>query len=385
MSTFQELGVSPALCEALRKKDIREPLEIQTACIPRLLEGKNILGQAPTGTGKTRTYLLPALMRASAESRQAEVLILAPTYELVMQIARTGQEYADAAGTGQYVLGLIGGANIRRQIEKLKRKPQIIVGSAGRLLELWHQGKLKLSGVSFLVLDEFDRLLDDQQKDSTAKIINAVKKERGGAPLQFALFSATAPKKARERADFLNHPEVVRVLGRPADQKPVSHEYVMTPFREKAAEIRRLTRRLGVRRGIVFIGRSFTAERVLEKLRYDGISCAGLIGGSSKLARQKALADFSQGKATLLLTTDLAARGLDIPDVDVVFNLDLPEDAKAYLHRAGRTGRNGAPGTVITLADEREAYKLEKLSQALSIDFVPLRTGRAPRQKHRRH
>ena len=192
---------------------------------------------------------------------------------------------------------------------------------------------------------------------------------RGDQPIQYALFSATAPKNALERADFLDHPEVLRIEAAPAAAQTVQHYYRMTPFREKIAEVRKLTRRLGVKRGIVFINRTFDAERTLEKLRYDGIRAEALLGHQGKQARAKALQDFRSGKATLLLSTDLAARGLDIADVDTVFNLDLPEDAKTYLHRAGRTGRAEKEGRVVTLADLKEALKLERLSKSLGIEF----------------
>ena len=190
------------------------------------------------------------------------------------------------------------------------------------------------------------------------------------------MFSATAPKKAMDRASFLEAPEIIRVEGVPAAESNVEHSYVMTPFREKIAEVRKLTRRLGVKRGIVFINKTFDAVRTLEKLSYENIRATALLGQQGKQARAKALQDFRTGKATLLLSTDLAARGLDIADVDTVFNLDLPEDAKTYLHRAGRTGRAGKEGRVITLADTKEALKLDKLSKALGIEFSRLSVAR---------
>ena len=375
MISFNDMNFgerSKALTNALAAQGVTEPLPIQEQAIPKLLAGANLIGQAPTGTGKTLAYLLPALARVDVDKPQAQAVVLAPTYELAMQIARTAQELAEAAGIPVRILGLIGGANIQRQIDKLKKKPQLLAGSPGRLIELAHKGKLKLQDVSFLVLDEFDRLLDDQNMKNTADFVNLVRRARGEQPIQYAMFSATAPKKALERASFLDQPEVVRVKENPADEQAVEHIYVMTPFREKIAEIRKLTRRLGVERGIVFINKTFDAVRTLEKLSYEGIRVAALLGQQGKQARAKALQDFRTGKTTLLLSTDLAARGLDITDVDTVFNLDLPEDAKTYLHRAGRTGRAGKTGRVITLADTKESLKLDKLSKALGIEFSRL-------------
>ena len=184
MTTFKDLGIETALADALAKQGIAAPLAIQEKTIARVLAGSNIIGQAPTGTGKTLAYLLPALQQIDPALRQAQVLILAPTYELAMQIANVARELSQAADLGIKVQGLIGGANIARQMDKLKEKPQLIVGSAGRIIELARKGKLKLQQVKLLVLDEFDRLLDDQNLQNTVDAVRLLPKER-----QVILFS----------------------------------------------------------------------------------------------------------------------------------------------------------------------------------------------------
>lgn len=379
MNKFIELGLDEAMAKALAGQGIADPMEIQKLAIPKALAGDNFIGQAPTGTGKTLAYLLPALQQIDPAVRQAQVVVLAPTYELAMQITGVARDLVQAAELGIKLQGIIGGANIARQIDKLKDKPQLIIGSAGRIIELSRKGKLKLHQVKLLVLDEFDRLLDDQNLQATADVVRLLPKER-----QVIMFSATAPNKALERADFLEHPEHIIVKETAETLEARDNLYIMTPFRDKITMIRKLTNTLAVKRGLVFINRVYDAEKTLAHLQFDGIKADSLLGHSNKQARQKAIADFKSGKVQLLLSTDLAARGLDIPDVDYVFNLDLPESAQTYQHRAGRTARAGAKGSVITLADIKEAYKLEQLEKKLGITFRPLK-HKAEKKSNKSH
>ena len=365
MTTFCDLGVSEALAGVLADKNIKEPTPIQQQAIPKILAGTDILGVAPTGTGKTLAYLLPILMQLDKDRRETQAVVLAPTYELAMQIAGEARELSQKAGLGIRVQGLIGGAG-------------------GRICELARKGKLKLAGVRFLVLDEFDRLLDDQNDMTTADVVKLLPADR-----QALMFSATDPKKARDRASFLGHPECIEVEASVEEMAACHHYFVTVPFREKIERVRKLTRSLPIERGLVFINRTFAAEQTLAKLRYEGIRAESLLGKDAKQSRQSAIAAIKGGRAQLLLSTDLAARGLDIPAVDYVINLDFPESAQVYQHRAGRTARAGRKGAVITLIDFKEAVKLEQLGKKLGIEFerlphakaaVPAKKGKQTRQ-----
>lgn len=293
MNKFIELGLNEAMAKALAGQGIADPMEIQKLAIPKALAGDNFIGQAPTGTGKTLAYLLPALQQIDPAVRQAQVVVLAPTYELAMQITGVARDLVQAAELGIKLQGIIGGANIARQIDKLKDKPQLIIGSAGRIIELSRKGKLKLHQVKLLVLDEFDRLLDDQNLQATADVVRLLPKER-----QVIMFSATAPNKALERADFLEHPEHIIVKETAETLEARDNLYIMTPFRDKITMIRKLTNTLAVKRGLVFINRVYDAEKTLAHLQFDGIKADSLLGHSNKQARQKAIADFKSGEGT---------------------------------------------------------------------------------------
>ena len=361
---FTSLGVPEQLIAALAKRGITAPTEIQTAFIPAARAGENLIGEAPTGTGKTLAYLLPIMERIDPAVRAAQALVLAPTHELAMQIATVARELAQAAGLPIGVQALIGGANIKRQVEALKKKPALIVGSAPRVQELHRLGKLKLTGVKLLVLDEFDRLLGKQHLDEVRTVIRLLPVER-----QALLLSATAGTAAVRMAEELFAPRLIRVESTAASYENYYH---IVPFRDKIKAVQKLTRRLPIRRGLVFVGRSFDAAHALEKLRFEGIQAVALIGQERRDQRRAALDAIRAGRAQLLISTDLAARGLDIEDVDYVIHLDLPEDVRTYRHRAGRTARAGKAGAVIALVDEKEQGRLKALAARMEIEITRL-------------
>ena len=349
----------------LKQKNFDQPTAIQRAAIPKILDGVNVIGRAPTGTGKTLAYLLPILQSIDKQSTDIQAVVVAPTYELAMQTARVAADFAQPLGIKTQ--GLIGGANINRQIDALKKKPHIIIGSVGRILELHRKNKLKLHSVKFFVLDEFDRLLDDQNFKSALELKNILHTN-----VQCLMFSATTPKKALNRVNEFGTFEIVAVDVDESFAAPRNNFFAVVEFRDKINKVRRLTRRLEIKRGLVFVNKNFDVARAVDKLNFEGIRAEALVGDKGKVDRKNAINNFKNGKAQLLLSTDLAARGIDIPDIDYVINLDLPEDAKMYLHRAGRTARAGATGNVITLVDPKELDRLYEFERILRVQFKQL-------------
>lgn len=368
--TFGELGLGESLTLALAKKEIHDPTGIQREFIPLALAGDNIIGEAPTGTGKTLAYLLPIISRLNIEDRAVQAVIVAPTYELAMQITAVAKELLALAGVPANAVGLIGGANINRQLDTLKQsKPHIVAGSAGRINEIVRMGKLRLNKVAFLVLDEFDRLLGKQQVGDIMELIKHLPQDR-----QTFFLSATAPRGGLESASKIAAAKhiVIRADKGEDSELKLEHYYHKAPFREKIDSLRKLTRRLPIVKGIVFVMTGYEAELISQKLDYEGIANATLTGREDKDERKRAINAFRAGKLNLLLATDLASRGLDIEDIDYVINLAIPDNVRTYKHRAGRTARAGKVGRVLTLLDSKEQEKLTTLATKMRIELKPL-------------
>ena len=363
---FLALGLQPDLVKALDEMNFVQPTPIQEQTIPAALKGDNVVGRSATGTGKTLAYLLPILQKIDPESSAVQAVILAPTYELAMQISHQVQLVVQKAEMKITSLSLIGGANVTRQIEKLKKKPQIVIGSAGRINELQRKGKLKMQQVKFLVLDEVDRLLDDQNQESIEQVLKCI-----GNDCQHFLFSATIAAKTMKRASFVLNPTVVKLGDDLILQPQIENFYFITTFRDKIEVLRKLTKLFPVKRGLVFVNKMYDLGKTMENLKFNDIKVAALTGDADKLSRKKAVDDFTKGKVTLLLATDLAARGLDIPDIDYVINLDIPENDGIYLHRAGRTGRAGTTGIAVSLVDSKEVTHFVEIGKKLNLRFVP--------------
>jgi superfamily II DNA/RNA helicase len=362
--SFIDLGVSVALVQALGREGITEPTQIQLKAIPALIEGKDAYISAETGTGKTLAYLLPIFGNIDPSIPNAQAIILAPTHELASQIQQEALLLSQNSGLPIKSLLLIGGANTKRQLEKLKKKPQLIVGSAGRILELIRMKKLKVPKVGTVVVDEADRLLFG---DSLG-VVNDVLQALSSNPQRVfvsATEQAVSSAEARKLAPKLIH------LSTGANQvnADIRHVYFLGEGRNKADLLRRLVRAIEPERAIVFVHRNKDAELVKDKMEHYNFSVADLHGMHGKLARKKALDDIRSGKVNILIASDVAARGIDIKGVTHIFNYDAPSSSKDYLHRAGRTGRAGEEGYAISLMSEQELRLVKRYESELGIEL----------------
>jgi ATP-dependent RNA helicase DeaD len=365
--SFATLGINESLAAGLKKAGINAPTGIQAAVIPPALFGRDIVGQSPTGTGKTLAYLLPLFQKIDAAKRELQAIILAPTHELAMQIFHQAELLAKNSGLPVTAVPIIGQVNIARQIDALKGKPHIIVGSSGRILELIEKRKINAQTVRTIIIDEADRLLDDTNWASVRAVVKTTLRDR-----QMLLLSATITPAALARASELSRaPEVVILKEQLAVPADIAHMYIVSEQRDKIDVLRKLAIHLNVTQALVFINQSEAIETTTMKLNYHGLTAAGIYGTAVKADRQKALADFRGGRLRFLVASDLAARGLDIPGVAFVFNLELPEDPQVYLHRVGRTGRAGQSGTAISIVTGKEAGLIAKLAKVLKIELVP--------------
>lgn len=356
--------IAPALQQYWKELDYTTPSAIQNKVYEPMKAGKDVVGISPTGTGKTVAYTLPALEQVEPKGG-VQVLILAPSQELAVQVAAVVQEWSKQLGLS--VQTLIGGANKVRQIEKLKEKPEVIVGTPGRILEIAETKKLKLHQVKTVILDEADQLLQQDQLSTVRNVIGKLPGER-----QMAFFSATSNELMEDLSKWFNvDPEWIDATEEDESKGEVLHAYIETPTRKRVEILRRLTHMEGFS-GLVFVNNVANLTLAFEKLQYEGISVTVLHSEKYKTERQHALQQFRDGKVKLLLTTDVASRGLDIRGLPYVIQYDLPLNKESYIHRSGRTARMGQSGTVLTLVNGRELREFKKIISPLELPLTPL-------------
>ncbi|MGE0189638.1 MAG: DEAD/DEAH box helicase [Steroidobacteraceae bacterium] len=371
--TFINLQLQSELIAALDKQQITAPTPIQATALPVLLAGKDAYLHAETGTGKTLAYLLPIFARLDAALAATQAVIIAPTHELAIQIQRLCCDLARDAGWPVRTLLLIGGTATDRQIDKLKKKPHLVVGSPGRMGELISKGKLKMQHVRSIVVDEADRLLSDESMLAIRAIINAAPRNR-----QLVFASATVESHSTAVIKELA-PDIVMLQVSAAPVNPnIEHIYLVCEERDKPDELRKVLHALEPERAIVFVHRNDIAEKIASKLAHHHIPAADLNAALDKEDRKRAMDGFRNTAIRVLIASDIAARGLDIKGVTHVFNFDVPTLSKAYLHRVGRTGRAGAKGLAVSLVTEIEARVIRRYQEELGIDMqcVRMREGR---------
>ena len=356
--------LKPFIQEAWNKEGFAEPTDVQKAAIPLILEGRDVIAESPTGTGKTLAYLLPVLSKIDTAKQNTQALILASSQELVMQILDEAQKWSQ--GTGVKAVSIIGGANPKRQLEKLKKSPQIIVGTPGRVLELIKQRKLKMHEVKTIVLDEGDQLLVAEHKGTVEGIIKSSLADR-----QVVLFSATLTSHAVKSAqELMKDSEIIRIKqDSTISEGKLEHIYFKCEPRDKIKILEKLSR-VDSFKGLVFMKDIGDLQVALEKLNYKGIPARMLHSELNKQQRQAHLKKFREGGQEMLLVTDVAARGLDIKGVTHVVHFDFPRDREQYIHRSGRTGRFGADGTIVSIVNYREERELKQLCKELGVSLA---------------
>jgi len=361
-TTFADLGVSNTVATALAKRGIESPFPVQKLVIEDVLDGRDVLVQSPTGSGKTLAFGVPLVDRIAADSRRPAALILAPTRELARQIVDELEVIARARALKVEVV--YGGVGMEPQIRKAP-KAHILVATPGRLEDLIQRRALSLGNVRTLVLDEADRMLDMGFKPAVDRIVRLIPKQR-----QTLFFSATLEGAAGDLAADYTH-DARRHVHAPKPEHgraAISHRFVESP--SQGAKVDLLVAELDARdrgRTLVFVRTKRGADRLVKKLKSRDVVAAAMHGDKSQSQRQKALARFERGDVTVLIATDVAARGIDVPEVTHVINFDAPEDGDAYTHRIGRTGRAGATGTGVSFVLGDQVSELRRMARDLGL------------------
>ena len=371
--SFSELKISEKYIENLKSHEITEPTAVQSQAIPEILEGKSLLFQSETGTGKTLAYLLPLFERIEKQEnprKEARIVIIAPTIELASQIKTQVQMTTDSKAAL-----LVGGAPIKRQIELLKEKPLIVIGGPARLLELFHLKKLRLDGVQAVVLDEADRLISPEIRDDTLDLINAMKKD-----VQLIAASATITgstqkilQETRVKKNGATESDIETLFLPPEDvlRKRITHYALFAETRDKIDTLRKYLVAEKPAKALVFTSKLDQVANIVAKLRYKNIDCFGLTAKMDKTDRKSTIDRFRSGKIKLLVTSDLASRGLDIPNITHIIQMDLPSDEDFFVHRAGRTARAGKTGINMVIGDAYEMRKYAALEKKLKLVVYP--------------
>ena len=355
---FDALDLPGDLLAAIKKVGFEEPSPIQAQTIPLLLEGRDVVGLAQTGTGKTAAFALPVLAQIDTKARHPQALVLAPTRELALQVSDSFQSFADHIG-GVSILPIYGGQAYGIQLSGLRRGAQVIVGTPGRVIDHLEKGSLDISNLSFLVLDEADEMLNMGFQEDVERILEDTPDSK-----QVALFSATMPNAIRRISrDYLNDPEEVTVKSETRTNTNITQRYLFTAHRNKLDAITRILEVTEFEAMIVFVRTKNETEELAEKLRARGFSAAAINGDIAQQQRERTVDQLRDGRLDILVATDVAARGLDVERISHVLNYDIPNDTESYVHRIGRTGRAGRSGEAILFVTPRERRMLRSIER----------------------
>lgn len=373
--TFEELKINEKIKRALKDMDYKIPSPIQEKAIPVLLDGKDVIGCAQTGTGKTCAFMIPIIESLLAEQRDGiKALILTPTRELAIQI------YENAIAYTKYTklksLAIYGGVKEGQQISKLKAGVNILIATPGRLLDFMNQGIVKISHIKFLVLDEADRMLDMGFINDVKKILLKVPATR-----QTLFFSATMPEEIRQLSkSMLKNPVDISVDPPASTVDKIKQELYMVDKANKSNLLIDLLKENNIYRALVFTRTKHGADKVVKDLTRFKVSAQAIHGDKSQNQRQKALNDFKAGKIQVLVATDIAARGIDIDSLELVINYNLPDQAESYVHRIGRTARNGKDGVAISFCCVDEEDLLKDIEKTIKIKIPVHKNHKYPMQ-----
>jgi len=368
MSNFDELNLIPSIKKALKVKGYTTPTPIQQKSIPHLLEGKDLLGIAQTGTGKTAAFSLPIINRLAknniqVRSKRARALILTPTRELASQIDLNIKSYASELDIFSTVI--FGGVGHRPQIQAMIKGVDILVATPGRLLDLMNEGHIKFEQLEVFVLDEADRMLDMGFFNDVKKVIAKLPKEK-----QTLLFSATMPKDIASLAtSLLKKPVKVEITPQSTTVERIEQRINLVEKANKTLLLKSILEDQSIKSVLVFSRTKHGADRIVRQLSKDSISAAAIHGNKSQGARERALTNFRSGDLRVLVATDIAARGIDVSHVTHVINYHLPDDAKSYVHRIGRTARAGREGAAISFCDQEEVKLLRGIEKLIKYQI----------------
>lgn len=371
--TFNEMNLPDEIKSALKDMGFTAPTPVQEEVIPFLLDGRDVLAQAPTGTGKTCAFGIPAICNIDPSLAEIQALILCPTRELVVQIEREIKEvlkYTEVVKT----VSIYGGQSIDAQMAKLRKKPHIVIGTTGRVMDHMRRKTIKLDALCMLVLDEVDEMLNMGFREDVDTILESVPKG-----IQTVFFSATVPQDIEKLSRAYQRDAArVTVAREKSDTPLISQYYIKTDEKGKLDALAKILRSENYMRSLVFCKTKKRVEEIATELSRMGFPCDVLHGDLLQRHRDRAMKKFREGKTEVLVATDVAARGLDIDDLQAVFNFDLPQDEEYYVHRIGRTARANKTGASYTFISKRQMYAIENLERATGGTMLPLTLPEAP-------